>query len=676
MASGIVEPSSRDSQDSQEQTQTPRTGERAKLVERLLDAPNLPAFLTDLVTAQAVTVVGTEGVGFILERNPQNQQQINLRPVAHIRPDGSDEQVRAQAQQAFVELIKPCIAQGKDGALEVGGTVNTDNESQYCLVTLLRTETEIVAVSAVITRCRNPERARQRLMSMQLVAGYFELYNLRRHSDANRAIAHSHQRVLQLSRAVADADGFLSAAMNLCNELSTASGATRVSLGWLKGRIIKVKALSHTEEFDKKQELIIQLEHAMEECYDQETLVLYDPSGASGGDAVTRQAAALSRGQGGHIVLLLPLRRHADIEGVICLEFLPTVQLGPKVMEDLSLAVDLLAPQLYDRHANDRWLITKAGLSIRRKTFLKKLLGPKYWIPKLITFAVITIILIITNFFNLLLPLHVDIRPTYSVSAPFTFAAVEKRSLCAPFDGYIHDVYKKPGDTVKAGEPLLKMDTTELELKRAQAQSDALSHLREAEKNRYDTSSNKQAEYKVAMAQHDESQAQANLYQWQIEQATIKAPADADGEVFKGNVEILKSNVEDKIGSPVKQGDELMLVAQPGKPTGRAQRQRARRSGFEARPNRQAGYHQPADRKISLHCRQHHSPRPTQGREQRLHRLWSARQRQGQNLSLLAPGHAGRSASRCRQANLGLDVDPPPDRFHPPEDLDVRINSC
>jgi len=555
MASGIVEPSSRDSQDSQEQTQTPRTGERAKLVERLLDAPNLPAFLKDLVTAQAVTVVGTEGVGFIIERN---QQQFNLRNVAHIRHDGSDDKARAAAQQAFVELIKPFLASGQDGAVELKPAdqrpAAPEVESQYCLVTLLRTETEIAAVSAVITRCRNHERASQRLMSMQLVAGYFELYNLRRHSDANRAIAHSHQRVLQLSRAVADADGFMSATMNLCNELATASGATRVSLGWLKGRNIKVRALSHTEEFDKKQELIVQIEKAMEECYDQETVVLYDPSGATGGDAVTRQAAALSRGQGGHVVLLLPLRRHADIEGVVCLEFLPSVQLGPKVMEDLSLAVDLLAPQLYDRHANDRWLITKAGLSIQH--VLEETLGPKYWIPKLITFGVIAVILIITNFFNLLLPLHVDIRPMYSVSAPFTFAAIDKRSLSAPYDGYIHDVFKKPGDLVKAGDPLMKMDTYELELKRASAQSDALAHLREADKDRYDTTSNKLADYKVAMAQHDASQAEADLYKWQIDHALITAPFDG---------EVLKSEFDDKTGSPVKQGDELMLVAQQGK---------------------------------------------------------------------------------------------------------------
>ena len=50
-------------------------------------------------------------------------------------------------------------------------------------------------------------------------------------------------------------------------------------------------ALSHTEEFDKKQELIVQLQKVMEECMDQEALVQYDPNGKSS-DNVTRDAAA------------------------------------------------------------------------------------------------------------------------------------------------------------------------------------------------------------------------------------------------------------------------------------------------------------------------------------------------------------------------------------------------
>lgn len=338
--------------------------------------------------------------------------------------------------------------------------------------------------------------------------------------------------------------------MNLCNELANAAGATRVSLGWLKGRNIKVRALSHTEEFDKKQELIVQLEHAMEECWDQEQPVLYDPNGG-GSDAVTRQAAVLSRGQGGHIVLSLPLRRHADIEGVITLEFLSNYQVSPKVLEDLSLAVDLLAPQLYDRFENDRWLITKVGVSSRHG--MEALLGQKYWLPKLITLGVILLLLILTNFLNLPVLLHMnwaDIRPTYRVTTHFTFAAVDKRSLCAPFDGYIRDVYKKPGDLVKKSEPLFSLDTSELKLKKAKADSDALSHREEAVKYRADNT--KIADYKVALAQADQSQAEADLYDWQINNAVLKAPED--GEVLKGDL-------EDKKGVQVKQGDELMVVA-------------------------------------------------------------------------------------------------------------------
>jgi multidrug resistance efflux pump len=546
MASGIVEPSSKDSKE--EQSQQPRAGERSRLVQRLLDAgSDLPAFLTDLLTTQAVTVAGTEAAGFFIE---QGEQQFSLRPIAHIRPDESDANTRAAAIQAFQDIIRPCVTQGKDGAIEVG-PANQDNESQYCLITVLREDANMVAVSAVITRCRNLELARQRLTSMQLVAGYFELYNLRRNSEVSRTMAQSHQRVLQLSRAVADAEGFLSAAMNLCNELASAAGATRVSLGWLKGRNIKVKALSHTEEFDKKQELVVQLENTMEECFDQEQPVLYDPNGGSG-DSVTRQAAVLSRAQGGHIVLSLPLRRHAEIEGVVTLEFLPTVQMSPKVLESLTLAVDLLAPQLYDRHENDRWLITKVGVSARNVA--EETLGPKYWIAKSVTAGVILLLLFLTNFFNLLLPLHIDLRPTYHVTAHFTFAALDKRTLAAPFDGYIREVYKKPGDAVKKDEPLLLMDTSELKLKKAQADSDALQHLREAQKYRADNT--KIADFKVAMAQHDQSQAQADLYAWQIDHALIKAPEDG---------EILKGDLEDKINAPVKQGDELMVVAQRDK---------------------------------------------------------------------------------------------------------------
>src|SRR5205085_11404526 len=98
--------------------------------------------------------------------------------------------------------------------------------------------------------------------------------------------------------------------------------------------------------------------------------VQYDPTGQSNTDNVARDAAVLSRIQGGHSVLSIPLRQRAEIVGVVTLEFLPGHQPTETVARGLSVAVDLLAPQLYDRHQNDRWLITKAGASIKENAKL------------------------------------------------------------------------------------------------------------------------------------------------------------------------------------------------------------------------------------------------------------------------------------------------------------------
>ena len=118
-------------------------------MQRLLEANNLPAFINDLLTTQAVTVAGTEAAGFIIERA---EEAVALRPIAHIRPDNSSAETRAAAIKAFSDLVRPCVEQDKDGAIEVG-TPNDAAETQFCLVTLLRNEGEVVAVSAVVTRC-------------------------------------------------------------------------------------------------------------------------------------------------------------------------------------------------------------------------------------------------------------------------------------------------------------------------------------------------------------------------------------------------------------------------------------------------------------------------------------------------------------------------------------------
>jgi multidrug resistance efflux pump len=531
VASEIVE--SQGSESDSEFSTEQKAATHSKLVQKLLSgSANLPQFINNLVMTQGMVVAGTEAAGFMIERS---EQGVTLRNVAHIRPDDSTAAQRSAALSAFQELIKPCVDQGKDGAIEIQSP-DTNAEPQYCLVTLLRGDGQVVAATAVITRCRNLERAQQRLVSLQLVAGYFDLYSLRRHSEQSQIIAHSHQHVLQLATAVATAEGFESAAMNLCNELATRTGASRVSLGWFKGQTIRIRALSHTEQFDKKQELVRQLETVMEECVDQEEPVHFDPDGG-GTPNVSRSAQQLSRGEGGNIVLSLPLRKRAEVVGAITLEFPNTHKISPQAFTGLSVAVDLLAPQLYDRFQNDRWLITKAGLSV--KELGKKTIGPTHMLPKLLVFLSAVLIWFICWY-----------KPVYHVTAPFQFDSMDKRKLQAPFDGYIKTVFVRPGDSVKEGQTLLAMDVTDLETKLNLANADAAKYHAEYIKDKADPT--KQADAAIAQAAIDSATAEAKLYQDQIDRAQIKAP-------FNGVV--LSGDLTDQVLAPKKQGDELFVVA-------------------------------------------------------------------------------------------------------------------
>jgi multidrug efflux pump subunit AcrA (membrane-fusion protein) len=402
----------------------------------------------------------------------------------------------------------------------------------------------VVAASAVITRCRDMERAKQRLQSMQLVAGYFDLFSLRRYIEHARSQSERHQHVLQYAGSVATAEGFESAAMNLCNELATRSGASRVSLGWLKGKQIKVKALSHTEKFDKKQELVIELQKVMEECLDQEEPVRFDPEGNSSQN-VTRNAREHSLKQGGIIVMSVPLRRRDEIVGVLTLEF-PARSVGVDGAAETGLAVaaELLAPQLFDRYENDRNIFVKVGHSIRNVT--RMAIGPKYMGIKLLIFAVLALGVFVSLY-----------TPVYRVRSSFLLQPVEKRSICAPFKGSLDQVFFKPGDAVKKGDVLARMRTTEMQLEKLEAEEKANTARIQA-----DAASRQQkfADMRGYEAQRAQAQAHVDLLSSRIAQADLVAPFD--GVLMKGDL-------YDKQGAPAEFGDVLFEIArsQEGKPT-------------------------------------------------------------------------------------------------------------
>ncbi len=544
MASGIVEssqPGGSSEQQQQQQQRGQEPGSRNKLVQRLLAAgSNLPAFIADLITTQAVVVAGTEAAGFLLEAGNDNDGSVQLKTIAHIRPDNSPADVRQQALQAFQEIVTPCLEQNKNGAILIEGSEG-GGEPQFCLVTLLRNEGNVVACSAVITRCRNQDAAQQRLMSMELVAGYFDLFTLRKKSEQFREVAQRNQDVLQYGSSVATAEGFESAGMNLCNEFATRTGAARVSLGWVKGEKIKLKAMSHTEQFDRKQELSVMIEKVMEESLDQEEIVTFDPEG-QGSQNVSRESQQLSRINGGETVMSLPLRNRGELVGVMTLEYARDKKLEPHNATALAVSVELLAPQLFDRYQNDRWWITKTGIAIM--DLWKMAVRPQHALAKLIIILVLAAVACL-----------IFIKPMYHVAAPFTFDVTEKRTISAPYQGVIEEVYRWAGDgkgPVKAGDKLMKLKTFDVELQMLDSRKTGYSKLAEAEADKNENPP-KTAEGLAAEKEADAAFAKAKYYKSQVDQATLVAPIDGI---------ILTGDQTDKVDSTVKLGDPLMTVGQ------------------------------------------------------------------------------------------------------------------
>jgi RND family efflux transporter MFP subunit len=266
--------------------------------------------------------------------------------------------------------------------------------------------------------------------------------------------------------------------------------------------------------------------------------VQYDPNGKSS-ENVTRAHQALSRSQGGNAVLSIPLRHKDEICGVVTLEFLPNQQLGPQVASGLGIAVELLAPQLWDRYNNDRWLITKAGISTRETT--KLLIGPKYMIAKLVGFAVLVAILVVFNIPYKIYPASwLDCRMTYRVSAPFKFVPTERRVLSAPFEGQlwtlatINGRLVEPGTVVKKGQVLASMRKDDLSAKLAEAMAKADQARTRANKFLYDADESNDADGYAAKAEEAEASALAEQYRIQLDQADIKAPID--GVVLTGDL--------------------------------------------------------------------------------------------------------------------------------------------
>jgi multidrug resistance efflux pump len=343
------------------------------------------------------------------------------------------------------------------------------------------------------------------------------------------------QQGLQVLAGVNEQKKLQAAAMAICNQLAARFGAERVSLGFLSGRYVKLKALSHTEKISRKMRLVQDIESVMEECLDQDVEVIHpSPANAS---YVSRAVSDHAKRNGPLCVCTLPLRRDRRVEGAIALERAPERPFTTDEVQRLRLTLELCTARLIDLYEHDRWFGARWARSWR--DVLSYLVGPKHTWAKVAAIGIFAFLCFATF-----------VKGTHRIEASFVVEAIEQAVVPTPFDGHLKTVHVEPGDPVVANQTVLAtLDTATLRLERSATEAELAGYLKEAD---FAREQRKLSEAEVARFKAEQARARIEVLSHRIRQATILAPIDGV---------ILSGDLKKKVGAPLQSGDLLFEIA-------------------------------------------------------------------------------------------------------------------
>jgi multidrug resistance efflux pump len=137
----------------------------------------------------------------------------------------------------------------------------------------------------------------------------------------------------------------------------------------------------------------------------------------------------------------------------------------------------------------------------------------------------------------------------YRIAADTYLEGSIQRVIVAPFDGYISESYVRPGDTVKEGMLLAKLDDNDLMLERVKLESQREQYLKEY---RDALGQAERSKISILKAQLGQVEAQLSITDAQLSRINIKAPFD--GVIVSGDL-------SQKLGAPSERGDVLFEIA-------------------------------------------------------------------------------------------------------------------
>lgn len=308
----------------------------------------------------------------------------------------------------------------------------------------------------------------------------------------------------------------------------------RVSVGFIEDGFTRIVAISHGGSPSNESELLNQLGSVMDEAIDQKVTVRY-PQLADAPPLITLAHQALQRQQGGGLCSI-PLLSSGQIVGAVHFEFADEQSFDNATIATAEHLISLVGPVLELMRRNE--LPPHKQLAGRLRLLHQQLGAPE---RRRLRFA------LISGTVAALLLLFIPLP--HQVGGQARIEGAIQRILVAPADGYIKQVFVRPGDTVEAGQVLVEMAEQDLQIERRRWSSELAQH-----ENAYAAALARadRAQLVINQARADEARAQLALIDQQLGRASIEAP-------FAGIV--IKGDLSQSLGAPVKRGDTLLTVA-------------------------------------------------------------------------------------------------------------------
>ncbi|MCK4690383.1 MAG: HlyD family efflux transporter periplasmic adaptor subunit [Desulfuromonadales bacterium] len=414
-----------------------------------------------------------------------------------------------------------------------GLLVELPDSANYAIAYPLLVDETLCGVVALEVSASAEAELQRAMEHLQWGVAWLELLVRRKQADEDQATLHRLKTAVDMLAVVLGQESFAAAAMAFTTELSAASECERVSLGFLRGRKLKLQAVSHSAEVGRKMNLTRAIERVMEEAILQRREISYPPIEEE--VLICREHEALSRQQSMASIISFPLYGQGRYYGALTCERAADRPFTERDVEFFRAIAALLGPALESKYLNDQPLPVKFKAAAQQQ--LQRLFGPRYFGRKLFLLLLIGVIAC----FSVL-------EWDYRLSADMTLEGAIRRAVVVPFNGFIDQAPARAGDLVEQGALLCSLDDRDLRLEMLAKNSQQRQLDRQYQEA---VAKHDRAQAKIIKAQLDQSQAELDLIVAKLERSRLTAP-------FAGL--LVSGDLSQRLGSAVEQGEILFEV--------------------------------------------------------------------------------------------------------------------